>query len=760
MSSKPKTTVSWLLEDLSLRQRGYIAPKSLPSVGVGDSEATTRREGKWGLRGKCLEAGAITLVCLNLPPAERYLEQNIFLFGITPGQPPADHIFNVLQPLVAEFLDFYNGVHFEQTSRFPTGRTIHAIMLPLIADLPALWKVAGFASHSATLFCSFCKLPRSKINIVDPLQFPPRKHEDHMEWARKWFDSPDHTRKTAIVKEHGVRYSPLNELPYWKPLDYSSIDVIHALMLGVLKDHSLSYFGLAATGKKLEADLKKLAKKQPSRQGTVFEILLERRTVSKKRPAKDDQPPAKRRLTTQNLEVLAATTPQGSLSTVHQYGLRARLSQQKTSRSSQATANPRRPPSEASKKSHGESMASEAETHNEEDSVPNRQLDDRMPCLLPEELLCVRRAIEQTCLPSWVDRLPLELGAPSAGSLKAAEWGILYTVFYPLVLMPLWDLCNVNIDRKILSANLVQLVHIIHKLNHRKITIVDVSSLREAIQQYRKHTLANWPSVNSKPNIHILQHFPDVIDRFGPPAAFAAWAQERLNGLLGKAKTNNHPGALSKTLFWRWIQRATLKCLGGLTDRNVDKGIQGSKTMIDSTPIQGEIYDRWLDHLNTYPPYSSSKWVRNAAGVDWSDSTTLKPTVMLQPSFKDTQKKNYTVEQGHPGNSYIHFTLGGQDLFGSIQTLFATEQIPNATFAQVALFVDVDQKGPRIDPYREISSLHYQLLARPKTPQTLVICIKNVIGHVAVLSNVPGVFGIDTETHSVAIVHHLGVTRD
>ncbi|POV96510.1 hypothetical protein PSTT_15600 [Puccinia striiformis] len=300
--------------------------------------------------GKCLEAGAITLVCLNLPPAERYLEQNIFLFGITPGQPPADHIFNVLQPLVAEFLDFYNGVHFEQTSCFPTGRTIHAIMLPLIADLPALRKVAGFASHSATLFCSFCKLPRSKINIVDPLQFPPRKHEDHMEWARKWLDSPDHTRKTAIVKEHGVRYSPLNELPYWKPLDYSSIDVMQALMLGVLKDHSLSYFGLAATGKKLEADLKKLAKKQPSRQGTVFEILLERRTVSKKRPAEDDQPPAKRRLTTQNLEALAATTPQvpipadrrltnssresqGSLSTVHQYGLRARLSQQKTSQS-------------------------------------------------------------------------------------------------------------------------------------------------------------------------------------------------------------------------------------------------------------------------------------------------------------------------------------------------------------------------------------------------------------------------------------------
>ncbi|POV96511.1 hypothetical protein PSTT_15601 [Puccinia striiformis] len=383
-------------------------------------------------------------------------------------------------------------------------------------------------------------------------------------------------------------------------------------------------------------------------------------------------------------------------------------------------------------------MASEAETHDEEDSVPNRQLDDRMPCLLPEELLCVRRAIEQTCLPSWVDRLPLELGAASAGSLKAAEWGILYTVFYPLVLMPLWDLCDVNIDRKILSANLVQLVHIIHKLNHRKITIVDVSSLREAIQQYRKHTLANWPSVNSKPNIHILQHFPDVIDRFGPPAAFAAWAQERLNGLLGKAKTNNHPGALSKTLFRRWIQRATLKRLGGLTDRNVDEGIQGSKTMIDSTPIQGEIYDRWLDHLNTYPPYSSSKWVRNAAGVDRSDSTTLKPTVMLQPSFKDTQKKNYTVERGHP------------------ETRTSTLPWEAKTYLEVYKPSLLRNRFPT--PH--LHNLHYQLLARPKTPQTLVICIKNVIGHVAVLSNVPGVFGIDTETVSVAIVHHLGVTRD
>ncbi|OAV86773.1 hypothetical protein PTTG_29733, partial [Puccinia triticina 1-1 BBBD Race 1] len=199
-------------------------------------------------------------------------------------------------------------------------------------------------------------------------------------------------------------------------------------------------------------------------------------------------------------------------------------------------------------------------------------------------------------------------------------------------------------------------------------------------------------------------HFPGVIERFGPPASFAAWAQERLNGLLGKAKTNNHPETLSKTIFQRWIKRATLKRLSGLTDDvNLDKGAQGTQPTKSLTPLQAGIYDEWLDHLNTCPPYSSTKW----------------------PYFKDAQKKNYTVETGHAGNSYIHFTLGGKDFFGSIQTIFATEQIPGAIFAQVGLFVDLDQQGSRVNPYREISSLHYRLLTRPKPPKTIVICIKN-----------------------------------
>ena len=178
----------------------------------------------------------------------------------------------------------------------------------------------------------------------------------------------------------------------------------------------------------------------------------------------------------------------------------------------------------------------------DEDVVPERKPDNHMPQLLAEELDCVRCAIKKTSLPSWVNQLPLKLGSASAGSLKAAEWGILYFVFYPLVLIPLWDLSDLNKDRTVLSDNLVKLVCIMHMLSHWMITTETLRAAPEAIWQYRTHTLTNWPRVNSKPNIHILQHFPETIERWGPPSSFAAWAHERLDGLLGKAKTNNHPG--------------------------------------------------------------------------------------------------------------------------------------------------------------------------------------------------------------------------
>jgi hypothetical protein len=50
------------------------------------------------------------------------------------------------------------------------------------------------------------------------------------------------------------------------------------------------------------------------------------------------------------------------------------------------------------------------------------------------------------------------------------------------------------------------------------------------------------PKLASKPNLHLTQHYPEDIQLFGPPRSTAAWAQERVNGMLQKLTTNHHMG--------------------------------------------------------------------------------------------------------------------------------------------------------------------------------------------------------------------------
>jgi hypothetical protein len=136
--------------------------------------------------GKHNSLGAITLVCLNLPPTQRYKVQNMFLFGIIPGptEPSLEQVNHLLRPLVEELKLFWNPGHFfPSTASSPKGRMIRIAIFPLIADLPSLRKTAGFGGHQATLFCSFCMLKRKDIEETDPSKFPPRDHATHLAQA-------------------------------------------------------------------------------------------------------------------------------------------------------------------------------------------------------------------------------------------------------------------------------------------------------------------------------------------------------------------------------------------------------------------------------------------------------------------------------------------------------------------------------------------------------------------------------------------------
>ncbi|KAG0152050.1 hypothetical protein CROQUDRAFT_694174, partial [Cronartium quercuum f. sp. fusiforme G11] len=101
--------------------------------------------------------GVLAFNCINLPPSLRNLLQNTCIAGITPGPnaPDMTTISHVLKEHVDDLLLLEEGISVV-TSRYPQGQLVRMKLLPLLGDMVGMHKVAGFASHSATFYCSWC----------------------------------------------------------------------------------------------------------------------------------------------------------------------------------------------------------------------------------------------------------------------------------------------------------------------------------------------------------------------------------------------------------------------------------------------------------------------------------------------------------------------------------------------------------------------------------------------------------------------------
>ena len=120
---------------------------------------------------------------------------------------------------------------FESTNVHAGGRTIRVAVFPLIADLPALQKTAGFGSHAASLFCSFCLLAKEDLEETDMRKFVSRTDEVHLQDASDWQKLSNSTEGKKFSKQKGARWSILNDLPYWRPIQHCSIELMHALVV-------------------------------------------------------------------------------------------------------------------------------------------------------------------------------------------------------------------------------------------------------------------------------------------------------------------------------------------------------------------------------------------------------------------------------------------------------------------------------------------------------------------------------------------------
>ncbi|KAH9471668.1 hypothetical protein Pst134EA_033299 [Puccinia striiformis f. sp. tritici] len=186
--------------------------------------------------GKVESTGVFALTCMNLPPFLRNKISNVCVAGITPGpySPNTNTINHLLKPIVDELITLQSGTIIK-THQHPRGRMVKVRLLCLIGDLPATKKVAGFASSSATCYCTWC---HAKHDQIDTLKIAAiRRQGETKRTSRKSRDAASENAQTKILKQTGVRWSELNRLTYWNPTKHVVLGIMHNWLEGILQGH-------------------------------------------------------------------------------------------------------------------------------------------------------------------------------------------------------------------------------------------------------------------------------------------------------------------------------------------------------------------------------------------------------------------------------------------------------------------------------------------------------------------------------------------
>ena len=196
--------------------------------------------------GRSASVMAMYMVCLNLPPEERFKPENMFLAGIIPGpnEPSMEEINHFLAPLVDDLFESYNnGVYYRRTWKYPRGRKAKSALALIICDLPAARQALGFTGPQSANFCSYCKVQLKNINDLNVRGWESRSCEEHRKLAFEWRDASV-ARRAKITSEHGIHYSEFLRLPYFDPMRQLCVDPMHALFLRILSRHCQDIWGM------------------------------------------------------------------------------------------------------------------------------------------------------------------------------------------------------------------------------------------------------------------------------------------------------------------------------------------------------------------------------------------------------------------------------------------------------------------------------------------------------------------------------------
>lgn len=186
--------------------------------------------------GTVESTGLFLLSCLNLPPNARNHLSRLGLLGVTPGphSPDPQTINHLLKPVVDELIQLEPGITL-RTHQYPNGRRVRIRLLCLQGDILATKKVAGFASHSANLPCSWCNVQHKDLAKME--RGDSRLKDQIRTAAEESKNARSQTARDLILRRTGVRWSELNRLSYWDPSKHVVLGVMHNWLEGILQAH-------------------------------------------------------------------------------------------------------------------------------------------------------------------------------------------------------------------------------------------------------------------------------------------------------------------------------------------------------------------------------------------------------------------------------------------------------------------------------------------------------------------------------------------
>lgn len=458
------------------------------------------------ISGKKISCGAIILCCMNLPPELRHLPENVFFAGIIPGpkEPSIVTMTHALQPIVDELKPFWTGKTIS-THRSPQGRLIRVALIPLVADLLAMRKMAGFGAHSCKYFCSYCLCTLDEIHRLDVENFEPRRKDTVQKQAKAWRAAPTKKGRKEEFRTCGVRWSPLHDLPYWDPVRHLVLGYMHNTLEGILQNHARSKWGIGSL---------KHRRDDEAPGGYDSELFA----LEDESSGHDDTPQesVRQRSASSTLDYLS------SLASV--------------------------PPESEDDPMDGDDPMDEDESvyqpsdegSDEEDPQPLEHALAPKCTFTKPELELIRTCFRDAGMPTSMERPPGNFGEASHGRLKAIAWLTTFTNFLPMVVPEIWAGEDASAETETLLQNFYDLVASTNIISSYTFTPGDDADYLQHFVSYRRSCIGLFSHSTTVPNHHYALHNPELMRFWGPLPPLSEFQYEQKNGMMQRINTNRH----------------------------------------------------------------------------------------------------------------------------------------------------------------------------------------------------------------------------